>query len=279
MGGRGTLPVKLTRPALASVHGAPKIDAANEHVIRISGIHLKAQIPEGLTQVVRAVHSHTEEVGTRGFGGHHLPRSPCICTSPKAQEVLLQVVAGHRIQRVTRCRAVPRFSCELNAPHAFQVGRQIRKCPRSSAVHAVGQPLAFQGEHHSGVGHPHNVPHRGTKALQHKRPPTVLCGEQPQISPHPKVSVFGGVGTKDMKALLVLRRKPKRQRRPSCSTVPRFQNANAVGVAAVAVPRGQPNMVQVVGVNPCVACAQRGKCIDAKHRPRLSCIQRLPQTA
>ena len=72
--GRGRpLPVKLTRPALASVHGAPQVDAANEHVLGIVGIHLQTQIPEGLTQVVCAVDGHTKKVGARGFGGHGFP--------------------------------------------------------------------------------------------------------------------------------------------------------------------------------------------------------------
>ena len=72
-GRRRTLPMKLTNPVLAAVHGAPQVDAPNEHVLGIVGVHLQTQIPKGLTQVVCAVDGHTEEVGARGLGGHGFP--------------------------------------------------------------------------------------------------------------------------------------------------------------------------------------------------------------
>ena len=95
-----TLPVKLAIPSLSPVQCAPQVDATHKHVTGIGGIHFQAQIPERLSQIVRAVDGHAKQIGTGGLGGHRLPSGPGVDTSPEGQEVLLDVVAGHSVHRV-----------------------------------------------------------------------------------------------------------------------------------------------------------------------------------
>ena len=104
------LPMQRTIPVDATVGALPHVHTAHHHVLRILGVDLQAQIPEGLPSEISAGNGVPEHVGTAFPGGERLPSQPCIGASPKAKEILLEVMPCHGIHGVS-CAQLPKTLC------------------------------------------------------------------------------------------------------------------------------------------------------------------------
>ena len=153
----GPLPMQRTIPVDAAVVALPHIHTAHHHVLRILGIDLQAQIPEGLPSKISARNGVTEHVGTAVPGGERLPRQPCIGASPKAKKILLEVMPCDGVYGVS-CARLPKTLCRhLDPSNACKVFWEDDFSPSLACIDCSQNPHILHGQHRDAVRHPNKI--------------------------------------------------------------------------------------------------------------------------
>ena len=141
----------------ATVGALPHVHTAHHDVLRILGVDLQAQIPEGLPSEISAGNGVPEHVGTALPGGERLPSQSCIGASPKAKEILLEVMPCHGIHGVS-CAQLPKTLCgHLDPSNACKVLWEDDFTPSLTGIDCSQEPRILHGQHSDAVGHPNKI--------------------------------------------------------------------------------------------------------------------------
>jgi len=175
-----SLPMDGAIPGRPAVRGFPKIDTPDQHVIGLVWIDGNAQVPKRLSSTICTVDRVAKKVGPIVAGGFRRPSEPAIHTAPKSQEILLKVVAGHRVHRIRGHAVRIGVSCQLNASNAVVGLGQLASLPIHAAVCGAVHPLVFDTCHRNAVIDPNQIS-RGPRAHEVERGTCIQGSEQTEI--------------------------------------------------------------------------------------------------